>query len=119
MGVWAPDPRALSLLPWRLVKDGLLLSARVTPKSSRDEISGLREASDGQVSLAVKVRAQPEQGKANKAVIQLLASSLGLAKSRLTVAAGAADRNKTMLIAGDAAQLSLLLASRFGQMKDE
>ena len=118
MGVWAPDPRALSLLPWRLVKDGLLLSARVTPKSSRDEISGLREASDGQVSLAVKVRAQPEQGKANKAVIQLLASTLGLPKTRLSVAAGAAERNKTILIAGDAAELSAQLAAIVADMKD-
>ena len=50
---------------------------------------GLREAADGAVSLAVKVRAQPDQGKANKAVIQLLASTLGLPKSRLSVAAGA------------------------------
>jgi uncharacterized protein (TIGR00251 family) len=106
-------------LPWRAAKDGVLVSLRVTPKSARDEIKGFHVAADGHVSLAVKVRAQPEQGKANKAVIQLLASSLGLAKSRLTVAAGAADRNKTMLIAGDTAQLSLLLASQFEQMKDE
>ena len=118
MGIWAPDPGALSLLPWRLVKDGLLLSARVTPKSSRDEILGLREASDGQVSLVVKVRAQPEQGKANKAVIQLLASTLGLPKSRLSVAAGQAERNKTILIAGDAAELSAQLAAIVADMKD-
>ena len=113
------DSLALPEIPWRVVKEGVLVSMRVTPKSARDDIKGFHVAADGQVSLAVKVRAQPEQGKANKAVIQLVASSLGLAKSRLTVASGAADRNKTLLIAGDAAQLSLLLASRFEQMKDE
>ncbi len=108
----------MSLLPWRLVPDGLLLSLRVTPKSSRDEILGMREASDGQVSLAVKVRAQPEQGKANKAVIQLLASTMSLPKSRLSVAAGEAQRNKTILIAGDAAELSAQLAAIVADMKD-
>ncbi len=109
----------MSPLPWRLVRDGLLVSLRVTPKSSRDEVLGLREAADGQVSLAVKVRAQPEQGKANKAVIQLVAAFLGLPKSRITVAAGAADRNKTILIAGAASELSRLLAARIETMKDK
>ena len=118
MGIRAADPGALSPLPWRLVKDGLLLSARVTPKSSRDEILGLRDSADGAVSLAVKVRAQPEQGKANKAVIQLLASMLGLPKSRLSVASGLAERNKTILIAGDAAELSAQLAAIVADMKD-
>ena len=108
----------MSLLPWRLGKDGLLLSLRVTPKSSRDEITGMREGADGQVSLAVKVRAQPEQGKANKAVIQLLASTFDLPKSRLSVSAGLAERNKTILIAGDAAELSAHLAAIVADMKD-
>ncbi|MBL8908211.1 MAG: DUF167 domain-containing protein [Rhizobiales bacterium] len=105
-------------MPWRLVRDGLLVSVRVTPKSALDEISGLREAADGEVSLAVKVRAQPEQGRANKAVIQLLASAMGLPKSRLSVAAGEAQRNKTILIAGDAAELSAQLAAIVADMKE-
>jgi uncharacterized protein (TIGR00251 family) len=105
-------------LPWRAAKDGVLVSLRVTPKSARDEIKGFHVAADGHVSLAVKVRAQPEQGKANKAVIQLLASTLGLPKTRLSVAAGAAERNKTILIAGDAAELSAQLAAIVADMKD-
>ena len=108
----------MSLLPWRLVSDGLLLSLRVTPKSARDEIKGFHVGAGGHVSLAVKVRAQPEQGKANKAVIQLLASTLDLPKSRLSVAAGEALRNKTILIAGDAAELSEHLAAIVADMKD-
>jgi len=107
----------LSALPWRPGKDGVLLSLKVTPKSARDEILGLREGAGGEVSLAVKVRAQPEQGKANKAVIQLLASSLELPKSRLAVASGAADRNKTILVAGDAAEISERLAAIVAEMK--
>ena len=109
----------MSPLPWRLVKDGLLLSARVTPNSSRDEILGLRDGADGEVSLAVKVRAQPEQGKANKAVIQLLATTFEVPKSNLSVAAGMLERNKTILIAGDAAGLSARNAAKLQQMKDQ
>ena len=109
----------MSELPWRAAKDGLLVALRVTPKSAHDGIHGFHTAADGRVSLAVKVRAQPEQGKANKAVIQLVAAFLGLPKSRLTVAAGAADRNKTILIAGAASELSRLLAARIETMKDK
>ena len=96
----------------------MLLSLRVTPKSASDALSGLHEGAGGKVSLAVKVRAQPEQGKANKAVIQLLATSIGMPKSRLSVVSGAAERNKTVLIAGDAADISERLAAITKQMKE-
>ena len=46
--------------PLRPGKGGLLLTVRVTPKSSRDEVAGLHLASDGAVSLAVKVTAVPD-----------------------------------------------------------
>ena len=46
--------------PLRPGKGGLLLSVRVTPRSSRDEVSGLHTASDGTVSLAVKVTGWPD-----------------------------------------------------------
>lgn len=103
---------------WRPVKEGVLLSLRVTPKSAYDALSGLHEGAGGKVSLAVKVRAQPEQGKANKAVIQLLATLLGMPKSRLSVASGAADRNTTVLIAVDVADISERLAAITKEMKE-
>lgn len=82
--------------------DGVVAQLRVTPKSSADQLAGLHAAADGSVSLQLKVRAQPEKGKANTAVIALMANWLGLPKSRLEIVAGHADRRKSLLIRGDA-----------------
>ncbi len=67
---------------------GSLISVRVTPKASRNKIE---ESSQG---LRVYVTVVPEDGKANKAVIKLLAHALGVARSRLELVRGATSRDK-------------------------
>lgn len=96
--------------PIRPGRGGHLLSIRVTPKSARDEVTGLYTAADGAVSLAVKVSAPPDKGKANKAVIETLARATGLPKSAFSLVAGETDRNKTILITGNPAQVEALIA---------
>lgn len=96
--------------PLRAGKGGLLLAVRVTPKSSRDEVTGLHVAADGAVSLAVKVTAPPDKGKANKAVIETVARAAGLPKSALSLVSGEIDRNKTLLVTGNPAGLEALMA---------
>jgi len=85
----------------RLAGQNLLLRVRVTPKSSSNAVQGLARASDGSMSLQIRVTAQPDKGKANKAVIQTLARALGLSKSQLAIASGATSRQKTVRIDGD------------------
>lgn len=46
----------------------------------------------------VSTTAQPEKGKANKAVIDLLAEYLGIAKSRICIVAGHSARSKIIVI---------------------
>ena len=58
--------------------------------------------------MAFLVTAVPEDGKANKAVIALLAKRLKLPKSAIDIASGATDRRKTLLIDGDPALLAQL-----------
>ena len=82
------------------------LSVRVTPKCSLDAIDGLHEAADGTTALKLRVRAQPEKGKANKAVAALIARTLGVAKSDVTIVTGAKDRTKTLLVHGDTTLLT-------------
>ena len=65
------------------------LEVRVTPRAGRNE---LLLAGDGSVSA--RVCAPPADGQANAAVIQLVADRLGIAKSRLSIASGAASRKK-------------------------
>ena len=96
--------------PLRPGKGGLLLSVRVTPKSARDEVAGLYTAADGAVSLAVKVSAAPDRGKANKAVIEALARACRMPKSAFSLVAGETDRNKTILVTGNPAGVEALIA---------
>ncbi len=76
-------------------KDGTLLRVRVAPKSSAERI-GPPHGDE----LKVAVTAAPEKGKANDAVVKLLAKKLGVAKRDLEVVSGAADRRKTVLVRG-------------------
>lgn len=96
-------------LPYREEADSLLLHIRLTPKGGRDAIEGLIEAADGKVALAVRVRAVPENGAANAALIALLAKEFGLRKSAISLVQGHAARQKTLKIAGDPGQLATLL----------
>ena len=61
--------------PLRPSRGGVLLAVRVTAKSSRDEVTGLHAGAGGAVSLAVKVTAPPDKGKANQSVIAVLAEA--------------------------------------------
>lgn len=66
------------------------LALRVTPGA---RIEALEIAAD---RLLAKVRAKPEDGKANAAVIDLVARALGLAPSRVTLLRGATSREKLL-----------------------
>jgi uncharacterized protein YggU (UPF0235/DUF167 family) len=61
------------------------------------------------VSLSVKVTAAPDKGKANAAVITLLAKKLGIAT--LTLVKGETDRNKTFQFTGPLEPLEAFIAS--------
>lgn len=90
---------------WRPVRDGLLLSFRLTPKSSRDEIGGLTDTADGK-AIAAKVRAVPEKGAANAALERLVAGWLDVPKSTVSLDSGSKSRLKSLLVRGDPAALS-------------
>ena len=72
------------------------LPVRVQPGARNDAL--VAWMSDG--TLKLKVIAAPEAGRANQAVIALLARVLEVAPSRLALARGAGSRSKTIEIAG-------------------
>ena len=55
--------------------------------------------------LRVRVSAVPDKGKANAAVVALLAKALGVPKSAVSVVSGETARMKTLAIVGDGATL--------------
>ncbi len=101
-------------VPWRATAAGLTLVVRLTPKGGRDAIDGIEAMSDGKPVLKARVRAAPEDGKANAALVELLAKSLRAPRSAVTVAAGHTSRVKTVEIAGDSDALSGALAALCG-----
>ena len=90
---------------FRKNSDGLMLTVRVTPKASRNAIQGVMETPDGH-ALKIAVTAPADKGKANAAVLALLAKSFGIAKSHIILATGETDRRKVFRIAGDPAALT-------------
>ena len=75
---------------------------RLTPKASRSRVEGVGAGADGGAVLKVAVTAPPEKGKANAAMITLLAKAWRLPKTTMAITAGATARRKTLLVAGDA-----------------
>lgn len=81
--------------------EGLTIAVRVTPKASSNKVAGIESTADGKRALKVKVTAPPEDGKANAAVIKVLAKTWKLPKSALDIISGAANRNKVLRITCD------------------
>jgi hypothetical protein len=72
-----------------------LLKIKVVPGSSRNYIAGwLGE------SLKIRVTANPEKGKANDAVVTLLADTLKIPKQDVTLSSGASSPRKVFKISG-------------------
>jgi hypothetical protein len=88
---------------------------KLAPRAAREALGGVFVDADGSAFLRASVTAAPEGGKANTALIALLARAWRLPKSVITVVAGARERKKTLLIAGDPAvlvkHLSAMLAT--------
>ena len=96
--------------PFALADDGVRLQVRLAPKASAERVIGLAAEADGGVALKIAVTAAPEAGKANDALLALLARLLRVPKRDLTLARGAGDRRKLVHVAGDPAALAARLA---------
>ena len=87
--------------------DGLRIAVRLTPRSVRDELAGPTSLSDGRSVLAARVRAVPEDNRANAALVRLIAEALGVPRSRVAIVGGATRRVKQLVVAGDGAALAV------------
>ena len=69
------------------------IKVKVQPRASRTEIVGYRDD-----VLHLRVTAPPVAGQANAAVVDLLAKTLGLAKSRVQIVRGHTSRDKVVAV---------------------
>ncbi len=96
--------------PFVAVAGGVSVSVRLQPKASENRIGPVAPDADGGAVLKVAVTQPPVEGKANKALIKLLAKSWGLPKTAISVKKGTKDRLKTLFIEGDPEQLMKRMA---------
>jgi len=95
--------------PFAATSDGVRLAVRLTPKASAERIVGLADEADGGVVLKVAVTAPPEGGKANAALLKLLARALRLPARDFAVVRGVSDRRKIVAVTGASAALAARL----------
>jgi uncharacterized protein (TIGR00251 family) len=76
----------------------LAFRVRLTPRGGRDAIEGRSRGADGAEYLKARVSAPPEKGKANSALIALLARTFDVPKSTIRIAGGEHARIKTIEI---------------------
>lgn len=72
---------------------GIVLAVRATPSARRNAISGIHDG-----MLKISVTAAPDDGRANAAIVELLAKSLKISKSRVQLLSGATQRHKKFLL---------------------
>lgn len=84
---------------YRWGDQGVELFVRLTPKSSRDAIEGTSVSADGRSHLKARVRAVPEDGKANAALVKLVAKTFKAPVSSVIIISGQTARLKTVRIA--------------------
>ncbi|OGH95427.1 MAG: YggU family protein [Candidatus Melainabacteria bacterium GWA2_34_9] len=83
------------------LENGVKLSVKVVPNSSKCEISGVIDN-----SLKIKLDVPPVEGKANEKCIKFLAKLLGVPKTSITIVSGETSKNKILFIKGDAEELN-------------
>lgn len=111
----------MTTVPWSRCADGLRLAVRVTPKAHQDAVDGIETAADVRPVLRARVRAAPDKGAANGALIGLLADRLGVPRAAILLERGAGARQKSLRLVGDpdrlAAGLLRLVNAAMGQEK--
>ena len=76
-----------------MLKKNLVLYVKVIPKSRTESVSFISSS-----EVRVKVTSPPEKGKANKRMIQLLASEFSVSPSKIKILKGHASRSKIVTL---------------------
>ena len=79
----------------RAAPGGTLLDVRAVTRASRSRLAGVRDG-----ALLVQLAAAPVDGDANRALVDVLAESLDVARSAVTIRHGERGRRKAVHVAG-------------------
>lgn len=75
--------------------DGVRITVRVVPRSSRSQVDGVRDG-----ALRVRLAAPPVDGAANEELVRTLAEAVGVRRSAVHIHRGASGRTKVVEISG-------------------
>ena len=103
--------------PLRLAHDGLCVAIRLSPRAKADRLLAIATA-EGQRVLKVSVTAPAESGRANEALLRLLARAWHLRRSDLSIITGSTSRNKAVRVAGDPRRLIDRIALEIADLPD-
>jgi uncharacterized protein (TIGR00251 family) len=102
--------------PISVTRDGLRVMIRLSPRAKADRLLAVAGTAEGGHTIKASVTAPPEGGRANEALLQLLARAWRLPRRDLTIVAGTASRNKTVGITGDPRRLLARLAGEIASL---
>ena len=92
LGIFAPE---WAFLHGNDAANSCTINVRVQPRASRNSVTGYRGG-----TVRVSVTAPPHGGRANAALLELLADALGVARSRLNIIRGHSGRDKIVVVEG-------------------
>jgi uncharacterized protein (TIGR00251 family) len=75
--------------------DGVVIRVRAQPGTRRNGVTGVREE-----ELCVAVTAPPDRGRANDAIVKVLAETLKVPRSRVKILSGETNRHKRLMVEG-------------------
>ena len=96
--------------------DGVRIAVRLTPRAGADRLDGVARLADGTSVLKVSVTAPPAEGRANDALLQLLAKEWDLPRRDLAIVGGRKSRAKIVGIAGEPASLLARLGAALASL---
>jgi uncharacterized protein (TIGR00251 family) len=99
-----------------MARDGLRVAIRLSPGARSDRLLGIVGAAGGGSVVKASVTAAAREGRANEALLELLARVWRLPRRDLSIVAGAASRSKTVRVVGDPHQLLARLSSRIASL---
>lgn len=99
-------------LPWLNAQDNkLILQVKVKPSAKENKI-----LLDSAGCLQINLQASPQEGKANKMLIQYLAKSLSITQKQITILQGATSRRKLIAINVSGAEQEKLIKYFMSQL---
>ena len=98
--------------PISTARDGLRVAIRLSPRARSDRLLGVAATGEGGHAIKASVTAPAQDGRANEALLRLLARAWRLPRRDFSIVVGAASRDKIVRVAGEPHELIAKLSRK-------